>query len=62
MRYLAAMAGAAGIANPVGAAIRNYFATAEATGHGNHFVPMLSDVVAKLNGVTFDSVKAQAAE
>ena len=61
MRYLAAMAGAAGIANPVGAAIRNYFATAEATGHGDDFVPMLSDVVAALNGVTPEPAAATRA-
>src|SRR5215471_2093752 len=59
MRYLAAMAGEAGIANPIGAAIRNYFATAEATGHGDDFVPMLSDVVAELNGVAFGAAAAK---
>jgi 3-hydroxyisobutyrate dehydrogenase-like beta-hydroxyacid dehydrogenase len=51
MTYLAAMAGSAGTANPVGAAVRNYFAAAAAAGHGDDFVPMLADFVAAMNGV-----------
>ncbi|MBX3576587.1 MAG: NAD(P)-dependent oxidoreductase [Rhizobiaceae bacterium] len=50
--YLAAFANAAGIANPIGAAVRNSFATAVNTGHAEDFVPMLSDVVAEMNGVS----------
>ncbi len=52
MTYLASFAQAAGIANPVGAVVRNGFATAVATGHGEKFVPALSDIVAGLNGVS----------
>ncbi|NUS20654.1 MAG: NAD(P)-dependent oxidoreductase [Mesorhizobium sp.] len=52
MTYLASFAQAAGIANPVGAVVRNGFATAVATGHGEKFVPALSDIVAELNGVS----------
>lgn len=52
MTYLAAFAQSAGVANPIGAAVRNGFATAVATGHGEKFVPALSDVVAGLNGVS----------
>ena len=48
--YLAGFAQALGVANPVGAAVRNSFATAVATGHGADYVPMLSDIVADLNG------------
>jgi 3-hydroxyisobutyrate dehydrogenase-like beta-hydroxyacid dehydrogenase len=51
MKYLAAMAETAGIANPVGSAVKNYFALAQASGRGGDFVPMLSDFVAELNGV-----------
>jgi 3-hydroxyisobutyrate dehydrogenase-like beta-hydroxyacid dehydrogenase len=51
MKYLAAMAETAGIANPVGSAVKNYFALAQASGRGEDFVPMLSDFVAELNGV-----------
>ncbi len=52
MSYLASFAQSAGVANPMGAAVRNSFATAVATGHGEAFVPALSDVIAGLNGVS----------
>lgn len=52
LSYLAAFANAAGAANPLGAAVRNSFAVATATGHGDEYVPMLADVVAGLNGVS----------
>ena len=52
MTYLASFAQASGAANPIGAAVRNGFATAVATGRGDRFVPVLSDVVAELNGVS----------
>jgi 3-hydroxyisobutyrate dehydrogenase-like beta-hydroxyacid dehydrogenase len=52
MTYLASFAQAAGVANPIGAAVRNGFATAVATGHGQKFVPALSDIIAGLNGVS----------
>lgn len=55
MTYLASFAQAAGVANPVGAVVRNGFATAVATGHGEKFVPALSDIVAGLNGVSLGS-------
>jgi 3-hydroxyisobutyrate dehydrogenase-like beta-hydroxyacid dehydrogenase len=51
MRYLAAMAESQGVANPKGAAVKNYYALADAAGHGNGFVPTLSDFVAALNSV-----------
>ena len=50
--YLAGFAQALGVANPVGAAVRNSFAAAVATGHGADYVPMLSDIVAELNGTS----------
>jgi len=50
--YIEAMAGAAGVANPIGNAVKNAFAIAVATGRGDDYVPMLSDVVAGLNGVS----------
>jgi 3-hydroxyisobutyrate dehydrogenase-like beta-hydroxyacid dehydrogenase len=52
LSYLAAFANAAGAANPLSAAVRNSFAVATATGHGDEYVPMLADVVAGLNGVS----------
>ena len=63
MKYLAAMAEAAGIANPVGSAVKNYFALAQASGRGQDFVPMLADFVAALNGVVLDTAaRTRAAE
>ena len=51
MSYLASFANAVGLANPVGATVRNSFALAVGTGHGDDYVPMLSDFVAKTNGI-----------
>ena len=51
LTYLAAFSASVGAADPVSAAIRNSYALAVATGHGSDYVPMLSDVVAGLNGV-----------
>ena len=50
--YLAGFAQALGVANPVGAAVRNSFALAVGTGHGEDYVPMLSDIVAAMNGTS----------
>ena len=52
MSYLAGFAQALGVANPVGATVRNSFAQAVATGHGEDYVPMLSDLVAAWNGTS----------
>jgi 3-hydroxyisobutyrate dehydrogenase-like beta-hydroxyacid dehydrogenase len=51
MTYLASFANSVGMANPVGAAVRNSFALAVNTGHGDDYVPKLSDIVAELNGI-----------
>ena len=50
--YLAGFAQALGVANPIGAAVRNSFALAVGTGHGSDYVPMLSDVIASVNGTS----------
>ncbi len=50
--YLAAFAGALKVANPIGAAVRNSFAQAVASGHDGDYVPMLSDLVAEWNGTS----------
>ena len=57
--YLASFAQALGAANPVGAAVRNSFAQAVATGHGQDYVPMLSDLVAEWNGTSLTDPEAQ---
>ncbi len=51
MTYLASFANTVGLANPLGAAVRNSFALAVGTGHGDDYVPRLSDIVAEMNGV-----------
>ncbi|MBB4184347.1 hypothetical protein GGE07_000973 [Sinorhizobium terangae] len=51
MSYLAAFANASGAANPIGAAVRNSFAQAVGAGRGEDYVPMLSDFIAKANGI-----------
>jgi 3-hydroxyisobutyrate dehydrogenase-like beta-hydroxyacid dehydrogenase len=50
MRYLAAMADALAVANPVGASVKNTFALAVGAGRGDDYVPMVSDIIAGLNG------------
>jgi 3-hydroxyisobutyrate dehydrogenase-like beta-hydroxyacid dehydrogenase len=52
MSYLAGFASAASFANPMGAAVRNSFALAVGAGRGEDYVPMLSDIVAEMNGVS----------
>jgi 3-hydroxyisobutyrate dehydrogenase-like beta-hydroxyacid dehydrogenase len=52
MRYLANLANQSGVAQSVGAIVKNYLTTAEAMGKGGDFLPMLSDHVAALNGVS----------
>jgi 3-hydroxyisobutyrate dehydrogenase-like beta-hydroxyacid dehydrogenase len=51
LSYLSAFANASQTPNPIGAAVRNSFALAVGTGHGEDYVPMLSDVIAELSGV-----------
>lgn len=51
MTYLAGFAQSVQAANPVGAAVRNAYATAVGTGHGADYVPALAEIVGALNGV-----------
>lgn len=55
MRYMADMANAAGAGNFIGATVKNYLSTAEANGHGDAYLPMLSDWIASLNGVSHET-------
>ena len=52
LTYLAAFANASGAANPISGAVRNSFALAVNAGQGERYVPMLSDFIAELNGVS----------
>jgi len=51
LRYLEAMADAAGIANPVGNAVKNSFAVAVAASGPDDYVPMLPTFIGAVNGV-----------
>lgn len=51
MRYLADLANATGGINLISSMVRNYYASAEAAGRGDTYVPTLSDWVQELNGV-----------
>lgn len=58
LRYLEAMADAAGMVNPLGNAVKNSFALAAAGKDGegaNDYVPMLVDHIARLNNVDLKS-------
>lgn len=50
VRYVASMATAAGVMNPVGAAVRNYFDQAVTVGKGQDYVPTIANHIAELNG------------
>ena len=47
MTYLSSLANAAGVANPLGAAVRNALGLAVGLGHADRYIPMLSDVAAQ---------------
>ena len=48
--YVANLAGSVGMVNPMGAAVRNAFASADAAGWGGRNVPELAEFVAQANG------------
>jgi 3-hydroxyisobutyrate dehydrogenase-like beta-hydroxyacid dehydrogenase len=54
MRYLESMADDAGIANPLGNAVKNSYALAINAGRENDFVPMLADIIAHANGTSLE--------
>lgn len=51
IRYITAMADEAGVVTILAAAMRQYYVHAVALGHGEDYVPQISDLVASLNGV-----------
>jgi 3-hydroxyisobutyrate dehydrogenase-like beta-hydroxyacid dehydrogenase len=54
MRYLESMADDAGMANPLGNAVKNAYALAINAGQENDFVPMLADIIAHANGTSLE--------
>ncbi|MBT1159406.1 NAD(P)-dependent oxidoreductase [Aminobacter anthyllidis] len=51
LTYLESMADSVGMANPLGNAAKNSFASAVAAGGAEHYVPMLATHVGRINGV-----------
>ncbi|MCB8837541.1 NAD(P)-dependent oxidoreductase [Aurantimonas sp. VKM B-3413] len=51
MRYVVSLANESGIASHISSPVKNGLATAEATGHGDGYLPTLADIVARLNGI-----------
>jgi len=58
LRYLEAMADAAGVPNPMGNAAKNAFALADAAGGAQDYVPMLATHVGHASGVDLAPKKA----
>ncbi len=56
MRYLESMADSVAIANPMGNGVKNAFALAASALGPDKYVPMLSDAVAGLNGISFGPI------
>ena len=51
LKYLELMADSVGLANPLGNAVKNSFASAFAAGPADQYVPMLATHIGKINGV-----------
>lgn len=51
LRYVENLANAAVISNPIGNAVKNTYALAAAQGHGEDYVPLVADVIARQNGL-----------
>ncbi len=58
MRYVVSLANESGIASHLASCVKNGLATAEAMGRGQDYLPMISDVVAELNGIEVPKTKA----
>ncbi len=56
MRYVNNLANATGTANFISSSVKNIYAAAEGLGHGDWNVPQISDVVARMNGVSLGEV------
>lgn len=62
LRYVNNLATATGAANFVSASVKNVYAAAEGLGMGGWNVPQISDVVAKLNGVSLGPIPQENAD
>lgn len=59
LRYVGAMADAAGLTTIMASAVKQYFAQADASGHGGDFVPSITDRVGALNGLDMGAEAAK---
>lgn len=55
MTYLASLANAKGVVNPMGSAVRNSYGLAVGTGQGDRYVPMMSDIIADMSAHSADT-------
>jgi len=62
LRYVNNLANEAKVLNLMGSAARQYYTQAEATGHADDYVPMLSDHVGAWNGVNIEEAVRRGAE
>ena len=51
LRYFVNVANARGLVNPVGSAVKNSYAAADALGYGEANIPLLVDVIGEVNGL-----------
>lgn len=59
LRYVNAMADGEGLVTVMAAAAKQYFAHVEASGHGQDYVPMITDHVGRLNGMDMEKEAAK---
>lgn len=62
LRYVNNMAAQSQTMSIMASAAIQYYTHAEATGHGSDYVPMLSDLIAKLNGIDMEEEVRKGAE
>lgn len=62
LRYVNNMAAQSQTMSIMASAVIQYYTHAEATGHGSDYVPMLSDLVAKLNCIDMEEEVRKGAE
>lgn len=55
MRYLDAMSNESGMANPLANAVKNTYALAVNAGHGDDYIPMISDVISDFNNTSLSN-------
>lgn len=62
IRYANNMATDAGVVGMISGVVKNYYSHVEAIGHGDDYVPMLSDHIGRLSGVNMEEEVAKGAK